>query len=78
MSATGTDGSACRESGDADDWRVVGLLGGGFALHWYDFTLAGEVLWRFAGDDLDVRGRTVNGRVEHGNWGFRIMLGYEF
>ena len=78
ISATGTDGSVYRESGDTDDWRAVGLLGGGFALQWYDFTLAGEVLWRFAGDDLDVCGRTVNGQIEHGNWGFRTMLGYEF
>lgn len=78
MSATGTDGSRFAESGDACDWRVLGLFGGGLSLRWNDFVLAGEALWRFGGDDLDVSGRTVNGSIEHGKWGFRIALGYEF
>lgn len=78
MSTTGTDGSRFSESGDACDWRVLGLLGGGLSLRWDDFVLAGEALWRFGGDDLKVSGRTVDGCVEHGKWGFRIALGYEF
>lgn len=54
------------------------LLGGGFALQWRDLVLAGEALWRFGGDDLEVDGRTVHGGIEHGNWGFRLSLGYGF
>ncbi len=76
--ATGTDGSACRESGDACDWRVLGLLGGGLSLQRNGFVLAGEALWRFGGDDLEVDGRAVRGSIKHGDWGFRLSLGYEF
>ena len=78
MSAVGTDGSRYSESGDANDWRALGLFGGGFVLQWHDFVLAGEALWRFGGEGLDVGGQTVNGEIEHGNWGFRLSLGYEF
>ena len=78
IAASGTDGSVCRESGNADDWRVLGLLGGGLALQWHGFVLAGEALWRFGGDDLEVDGRAVRGGIEHGDWGFRLSLGYEF
>ena len=78
MSVAGTDGTHYSESGEARDWRVLGLLGGGFALQWADFVLAGEALWRFGGDDLEVSGRTVNGSIESGDWGFRLSLGYEF
>ena len=78
LSATGSDGSRYAESGDACDWRVLGLLGGGLSLYWHDFILAGEALWRFGGDDLEVSGRTVHGSIERGNWGFRLSLGYEF
>ena len=78
MSAVGTDGSRFSESGDETDWRALGLFGGGFALQWHDFVLAGEALWRFGGEGLDVNGRTVHGEIEHGNWGFRLSLGYEF
>ena len=78
IAAAGTDGSVYRESGDADDWRALGLLGGGLSLQWHDFVLAGEALWRFGGDDLAVDGRAVRGDIEHGNWGFRLALGYEF
>ena len=78
MSVMGTDGSRYSEHGDVGEWRALGLLGGGFALQWHDFILSTEALWRFAGDDLDVDGRTVNGRIEHGNWGFRVSLGYVF
>lgn len=78
LSASGTDGSHFSESGDACDWRVLGLLGGGFALQWHDFVLAGEALWRFGGDDLEVSGRTVHGGIKSGDWGFRLALGYEF
>lgn len=78
IAAAGTDGSVYRENGDADDWRALGLLGGGLSLQWHDFVLAGEALWRFGGDDLAVDGRAVRGDIEHGNWGFRLALGYEF
>ena len=78
MDVWGTDGSSCRESGDAADWRVLGLLGGGLSIQWRNFVLAGEALWRFGGDDLDVNGRMVHGGIEHGDWGFRLSLGYEF
>ena len=78
LSAVGTDGSRFSESGDANDWRAIGLLGGGLALQWRDFVLAGEALWRLGGDDLEVDGRTVRGRIEHGDWGFRLQLGWSF
>lgn len=78
MSVAGTDGTRFSESGESRDWRVLGLLGGGLALQWHDFVLAGEALWRFGGDDLEVSGRTVNGSIESGDWGFRLSLGYEF
>ena len=78
LSATGSDGSRYAESGEARDWRVLGLLGGGLSLCWHDFALAGEALWRFGGDDLDVDGRAVHGGIESGDWGFRLSLGYEF
>lgn len=78
LSARGTDGTAAYESGRAADWRVCGLLGGGLGLQWKSFVLAGEALWRFGGDDLDVSGETVNGKITHGDWGFRLSLGYEF
>ena len=78
VSATGTDGSRFSESGEACDWRVLGLLGGGLSLQWQGFALAGEALWRFGGDDLDVSGRTVHGGIESGDWGFRLSLVYEF
>lgn len=77
-SAVGTDGSRFSESGEAKDWRALGLFGGGLALQWHDFVLAGEALWRFGGDGLDVNGQAVHGEIEHGNWGFRLSLGYEF
>ena len=78
LTATGSDGSRFSESGEASDWAVFGLLGGGLALQWHDFILAGEALWRFGGDDLTVSGQTVNGRIESGEWGFRLSLGYRF
>ena len=78
LSASGADGSRYAESGDACDWRVLGLLGGGLSLQWHGFVLAGEALWRFGGDDLEVSGRTVHGGIESGDWGFRLSLGYEF
>ena len=61
-----------------DDGVVYGLLGGGFALQWYDFVLAGEALWRYGGDDLAVAGRTVDGSIKPGTMGFRLSLGYAF
>lgn len=78
MDIWGTDDTRYRESGTEDEWRVLGLLGGGFAFQWWDFVLAGEALWRIGGDDLDVSGKTLKGGIEHGNWGFRMSLGYEF
>ena len=78
LDAWGTEGSVYRERGEAKDWRAFGLLGGGLSVFWRDFTLAGEALWRFGGDDLDVYGHAVRGRVTHGLWGFRLSLGYEF
>ena len=78
LSAAGTDGSRFSESGKTRDWTVFGLLGGGFALQWSDLVLTGEALWRFGGDDLEVSGRAVNGRVRPGDWGFRLSLGYAF
>lgn len=78
ISAVGSDGSAYRESGDAGDWMVHGLLGGGVSVQWYDFFITGEALWRFGGDDLEVSGRVVHGNIEHGDWGLRLSLGYEF
>ena len=78
LSATGTDGSRYSEYGADRDWVVYGLLGGGFALQWYDFVLAGEALWRYGGDDLAVAGRTVNGSIKPGTMGFRLSLGYAF
>lgn len=78
MSAVGTDGSRYSENGEEKDWRLLGLLGGGLALQWHDFVLAGEALWRFGGDDLEVNGNAVSGKIENGNWGFRLSLGYEF
>lgn len=78
MDVRGTDGSGYRESGEAKDWRLLGLLGGGVSVQWKDFVLAGEALWRFGGDDLEVNGKAVRGDIEHGDWGFRLSLGYEF
>ena len=78
MAAVGTDGSRYSENGEEKDWRLLGLLGGGLALQWHDFVLAGEALWRFGGDDLEVNGNTVSGKIENGDWGFRLSLGYEF
>ena len=78
VSLTGTDGSRFHERGEADDWRVLGLLGGGMSARLFGFVVSGEALWRFGGDDLDVSGRTVNGRIGHGDWGARLSLGYEF
>lgn len=78
LSASGTDGTSFSEHGEACDWRALGLLGGGLAMQWYDFILAGEALWRFGGDDLAVSGQTVNGSVKSGDWGFRLSLGHEF
>ena len=78
LSASGSEGSRYSESGEACDWRVLGLLGGGLSLQWHGFVLAGEALWRFGGDDLEVDGRTIHGGIESGDWGFRLSLGYEF
>ena len=78
MDAWGTDGSSFAERGSSDGWYVMGLLGGGLSVEWEGFVLAGEALWRFGGDDLDVRGRTVRGEIESGRWGFRLSLGYTF
>jgi len=78
MSVRGTDGSGCRETGRAEDWRACGLLGGGLSAQWRSFSLMGEALWRFGGESLKVRGRSVRGEIEHGDWGFRLAVGYEF
>jgi len=78
MRVSGTDGSFYREGGTESEWRALGLLGGGLAVQWSGFFLAGEALWRFGGDDLRVNGKTVSGSVTHGDWGFRLSLGYAF
>lgn len=78
LDAWGTEGSVYHEHGIAKDWQPYGLIGGGLSIFWRDFTLAGEALWRFGGDDLDVYGRTVRGKIKRGLWGFRLSLGYEF
>ena len=78
LDAWGTEGSVYHEHGIAKDWQPYGLLGGGLSIFWRDFTLAGEALWRFGGDDLEVYGRAVRGKIKHGLWGLRLSLGYEF
>lgn len=78
LDAWGTEGSRYSERESSDEWRVLGLLGGGLSLEWNDFVLAGEALWRFGGDDLDVSGRALRGEIETGSWGFRLSLGYTF
>jgi len=78
LSASGTDGASYGEHTTEEDWRVLGLLGGGLSLQWNGFFVAGEALWRGGGDDLDVDGATVHGAVEHGDFALRAMFGYEF
>lgn len=78
MLVWGTEGAQCRDCGTEDEWRIFGLLGGGLSFQWRDFVLAGEALWRFCGDDMDVYGRTIRGSIEHATWGFQLSLGYEF
>jgi len=78
LTAAGGDGSSCYESGEAEDWVVYGLFGGGFALTWRDFLVSGEALWRFGANDLEVDGETVHGSVEPGSFGFRLSFGYTF
>ena len=78
LKARGTDATAYAERGKERDWQLGGLLGGGLSVRWHDFVLAGEALWRFCGKDLEVSGRTVNGRVQPGEWAARLSLGYEF
>ncbi|MBQ0033637.1 MAG: hypothetical protein KBT68_12695 [bacterium] len=63
---------------DFSQWDCYGVAGLGTAFRYDDWTLGADFLWRFLRDDFDVDGRYVNGSIERSNWGFRVMLGYEF
>lgn len=78
MEATDGAGAWFSERGKEEEWRLLGLVGGGLAVSWHDFTLAGEALYRFGGEDLDVVGQSVSGHITSGEWGFRLSLGYSF
>ena len=63
---------------DFSQWDCYGVAGLGTAFRYDDWTLGIDFLARFWRDDLDVNGRYVNGSIDRSDWGFRIMLGYEF
>lgn len=63
---------------DFSQWDCYGVAGLGTAFRYDDWTLGIDFLGRFLRDDLDVDGKYVKGSIERSNWGFRIMLGYEF
>lgn len=59
-------------------WDCYGVAGLGTAFRYDDWTLGIDFFGRFWRDDLDVDGRYVSGSIERSDWGFRVMLGYEF
>ena len=63
---------------DFSQWDCYGVAGLGTAFRYDDWTLGIDFLGRFWRDDLDVDGRYVSGSIERSDWGFRVMLGYEF
>lgn len=63
---------------DFSQWDCYGVTGLGTAFRYDDWTLGIDFLGRFLRDDLDVDGRYVSGSIERSDWGFRVMLGYEF
>lgn len=63
---------------DFSQWDCYGVVGLGTAFRYDEWTLGIDFLGRFWRDDLDVDGRYVSGSIERSDWGFRVMLGYEF
>ena len=59
-------------------WDCYGVAGLGTVFLYDDWTLGIDFLGRFWRDDLDVDGRYVSGSIERSDWGFRVMIGYEF
>lgn len=60
------------------EWDCYGAAGLGTVFRYDEWTLGVDFLARFWRDDLDVDGRYVNGSIERSDWGFRVMIGYEF
>ena len=59
-------------------WDCYGVAGLGTAFRYDDWTLGIDFLGRFLRDDFEVDGKYVDGEIRRADWGFRVMLGYEF
>lgn len=69
-------GVACKE--DFSQWDCYGVAGLGTAFRYDEWTLGIDFLGRFLRDDFEVDGKYVEGEIRRADWGFRVMLGYEF
>jgi len=63
---------------DFDQWDVYGVAGIGTMFRYDRYDLSIDFIGRFFRDDLDVDGRYLSGDIERADWGFRVMLGFEF
>lgn len=73
------DGGAARGAGERfREWTVYGVGGLGGMFRYSHMCVGFDFLARFLGDDMDVDGRSVRGKVERGDWTFRVYGGVEF
>jgi len=75
---TSFTGSGLSYGEDFDQWDCYGVAGLGTMVRRGSYDLSVDFIGRFWRDDLEVKGRHVNGTIERADWGFRVMLGYEF
>lgn len=71
-----SDGISAKEK--STQWDVYGVAGLGTVFRYDDWTLGIDFLGRFLRDDFEVDGKYVDGEIRRADWGFRVMLGYEF
>lgn len=63
---------------DFDQWDCYGVAGLGTTFRYKSYTLTFDALGRFLRDDFEVHGRYIDGCLRRSDWGFRLMIGYEF
>jgi len=71
-------GDSWRAHEDFDRWNVYGVAGIGTCFRFGQVDLSVDFMGRFLRDDFEVDGKHISGSIEQSDWGFRVMLGFEF
>ena len=70
--------SVYHDSQKFDSWDVYGIAGLGGMFSYDAYCLGVDFMAKFLDDDLDIDGRSVEGKISRESWTCRVYIGYEF